>query len=204
MSAELDRLICSGPRRGKQFTYALFDERAPGARLLPRDEALSELAQRYFRSRGPANVHDFAKWSGLTVADARRGLEAVAGELESESYEGATYYFASSSNTTAKTGPRAQLLSIYDEFVSSYRNHSASISAKFGQALVAKDNALSYVILVNGQIVGTWRRTIERVWMDLQIEPFRDLTNAEARALESAARRYGEYFELPVDSTIRQ
>jgi len=29
MRAELDALICSGARRGKQATYALFDERVP-------------------------------------------------------------------------------------------------------------------------------------------------------------------------------
>ena len=34
MRAELDALICSGPRRGKQFTYALLDERAPPGRTL--------------------------------------------------------------------------------------------------------------------------------------------------------------------------
>jgi hypothetical protein len=54
MELELDAVVCSGPRRGKQFTYALVDERAPKARVLPRDEALAELAARYFRSHGPS------------------------------------------------------------------------------------------------------------------------------------------------------
>ena len=74
-------MICSGPRRGKQFTYALVEERAPRARVLPRDEALAELARRYFQSHGPATVHDFAWWSGLTVKDARAGAATVDGGL---------------------------------------------------------------------------------------------------------------------------
>ena len=78
MHAELDGLICSGPRRGKQFTYALLDERAPTARTHDREQALVELTRRYFGSRGPATAHDFAKWSGLTVADARRGWSMCA------------------------------------------------------------------------------------------------------------------------------
>lgn len=61
MRAELDGIVCSGPRRGKQFTYMLLLERAPQARTLERDEALSELTRRYFMSRGPATVQDFAK-----------------------------------------------------------------------------------------------------------------------------------------------
>jgi len=63
MRAELDAVVCSGARRGKQFTYALLDERAPRARSLSHDDALVELSRRYFPSRGPATVQDFAKWS---------------------------------------------------------------------------------------------------------------------------------------------
>src|SRR6185312_5344038 len=75
--AELDGLVCSGARRGKQFTYALLDERAPHARTLERDEALAELALRYFTSHGPATLQDYVWWSGLAAADARAGLEMV-------------------------------------------------------------------------------------------------------------------------------
>src|SRR5579884_1810369 len=74
MHAELEGIICSGARRGKQFTYALLDERAPQARTLERDEALSELVKRYFSSHGPATLQDFVWWSGLTAADAKAGL----------------------------------------------------------------------------------------------------------------------------------
>jgi hypothetical protein len=43
MRAELDALVCSGPRNRKQFTYALHDARPPPARALERDEALGGL-----------------------------------------------------------------------------------------------------------------------------------------------------------------
>src|SRR5205814_5605181 len=75
--AELDGVICSGPRRGKQFTYALIDERAPHARTLGREEALAELTRRYVSSHGPATLRDYVWWSGLTVRDAKIGLERV-------------------------------------------------------------------------------------------------------------------------------
>lgn len=75
MHAELDQLICSGPRRGKQFTYMLLEERVPKAKDMDEDEALTELSFRYFRSHGPAQVKDFVWWSGLTTEQAKRGLE---------------------------------------------------------------------------------------------------------------------------------
>src|SRR4051794_12729464 len=67
MNAELEGVICSGPRRDRQFTYALVAERAPKAARLPREEALATLAQRFFSSHGPATVKDFVWWSGLTT-----------------------------------------------------------------------------------------------------------------------------------------
>ena len=63
--AELDGLICSGARKGKQFTYSLLDERQPNSATLERDEALAELTRRYFTSHGPATLQDFVWWSGL-------------------------------------------------------------------------------------------------------------------------------------------
>src|SRR5262245_302167 len=58
--AEIDGVICSGATRGKQSTYALLDERAPAAKPRGRDDALAELAGRYFASHGPALPQDFA------------------------------------------------------------------------------------------------------------------------------------------------
>lgn len=93
MFAELAGLITSGPRRGKQFTYMLLDERAPAARRLPaRAEALAELARRYFGARGPASAHDFAWWSGLTLADCRAAAQAAG--LHSTELDGKTYWWS--------------------------------------------------------------------------------------------------------------
>jgi hypothetical protein len=115
MHAELEGIVCSGPRRGKQFTYALLDERAPQANTLPHDEALAELARRYFTSRGPARLQDFAKWSGLTVADARSGLEAVKAQLQSDVVGDEAYWFLAAAPPAKDGSPTAHLLSVYDE-----------------------------------------------------------------------------------------
>ncbi|MBC7450092.1 MAG: winged helix DNA-binding domain-containing protein [Cytophagales bacterium] len=72
MYAELEGIICIGPRDGKQFTYALLDERVPAVKKLDREEALSKLTTCYFTSRGPATIQDYTTWSGLTVKDAKQ------------------------------------------------------------------------------------------------------------------------------------
>jgi hypothetical protein len=198
MHAELEGVLCSGGRRGKQFTYALLDARVPHARTLGREEALAELAGRYFRSRGPATMQDFAKWSGLTLADARRGLEAVKARLRQELADGHAYWLPASTRSAKGASPTACLLSIYDEYVSGYKDRSAIGKPEVGVQLRALGNALTSIVLVDSQIVGTWRRTVARDGVAIEINLLTRLTKAEHRAVVAAAQRYGEFLQRPV------
>jgi hypothetical protein len=198
MRAELDGIVCSGPRRGKQFTYALLEDRAPQARRLDRPEALAKLAGRYFSTRGPATVHDFAKWSGLTVADARDGLEAVRAQLDVEVVHGQELWFPPPAPPATGNSPEAWLLSIYDEYISGFGDRSAIMEAGVAAWLMALGNALAYVIVVEGQVVGNWRRTLRKDAVLIEKNLFSPLTGAEGQAVAGAARRYGEFLRLPV------
>ena len=112
--AELEGVICSGPRRGKKFTYALLSERAHNTRRLSRDASLAELTRRYFASHGPATVRDFVWWSSVSTADARRGLDMIGARLQS--HDGLTYWRVAGARAVAAPGPAVHLLPIYDEY----------------------------------------------------------------------------------------
>jgi len=196
MHAELEGLICSGPRRGKQFTYSLLDERAPSASALRTGDALIELSRRYFLSRGPATVHDFAKWSGLTLADCRAGLEAVRPLLQKDLLEGQEYWFADHGRMRQRASPTAHLLSVYDELLSSYKGHSAIVPAEISRRLRAFGNALTGVMLIDGIIIGTWKRALGKKSALIKLEPFSRLTSSQRRAIASAAARYGEFHQV--------
>jgi hypothetical protein len=116
MSAELDGILCSGARKGKQFTYALLEERAPDVKALKREEALGELSRRYFATRGPATLHDFTWWSGLTMAEAKEGIELVKSHFVNEVFEDQTYWFANSVSRIKERSPTVHLLPNYDEY----------------------------------------------------------------------------------------
>jgi hypothetical protein len=196
--AELDAVVCSGPRRGKQFTYALLDERVPAVAPLARDEALLELTRRYFRTRSPATARDFAWWSGLLRADVKRGLDLARHDLEVVTVDGDAYWSAGAPVTRPK--PSAHLLPNYDEFFIGYRDRSA-IATRLGSVKpVTGGNALiANVVVIDGQLVGGWRRMPGRDAIRLELTALTRLSRAEEDRLLREVHRYASFAGKPVE-----
>jgi hypothetical protein len=200
MSAELDGLICSGPRHGKQFTYALLEERAPPVKTRKREESLVELTRRYFATRGPATLQDYTWWSGLTMADAREGIEALKPEFLSETIDGKTYWFDASISPVREKSPTAYLLPNYDEYFIGFKDRSA-IGQIVRQAGFKGDEPsfLAHVIILDGQLVGGWKRTVSKEKVTVTLSLVVPLKKSQERAVEKAANQYGEFMGLPVE-----
>jgi Winged helix DNA-binding domain len=201
MSAELDGIICSGPRRGKQFTYALLEERAPKVRVLDPDEALAEFTKRYFSTRGPATLHDFTWWSGLTMADAKKGIELTKPRLESEVIDGRTYWFENVS-PIKENSPTAHFLPNYDEYFIGFKDRSA-IGEIVRQSKLDENNPafIAHVIIIDGQIVGGWKRTLRKDSVVIRFSLITNLTGAEKQAIIEAAHLYSKFLGLGVELT---
>jgi hypothetical protein len=198
MQAELDQLICSGPRKGKQFTYALMDERAPSMPDLSTDEALGGLAYRYFASHGPATIKDYVWWSGLTLAQAKAGLNLSGSRLNHEEMNGQTYYFAGDIPTADFPTPTAHLLPNYDEAMGSYANYSAVTEAQFADMWDGKHGVLAHYVVIDGRIVGSWQRTFKKDIVTIKIKPFIVLSDTQMKSVELAAGRFGDFLGLSV------
>jgi hypothetical protein len=202
MYAELEGVVCSGPRRGKQFTYALLSERAPEARTLPRDEALAELATRFFRGHGPATVRDFVWWSGLTTGDARRGLEMI--RARRDEVDGLTYWSAGPTTRPPVVDQTVDLLPIYDEYVVAYRDRAAVPHASAGVLARGRDAIIfQHPLVAAGQVAGTWRAVKNPQQVHVDIVPLRRLGAVERRAIAAAIARYSRFLESPVTFAVR-
>ena len=128
MRAELDKVICSGGRQGKQFTYTLFDDRVATGNALAKEEALAELALRYFISRGPATLQDFTWWGGLATVDAKLGLEIAKPQLAKINVESREYWMAKDGPVINNKTSIAHLLPAFDEFAVAYKDRSAIVN----------------------------------------------------------------------------
>lgn len=198
MQAELDRVIISGPRRGKRFTYALFDERVPPSPARDRDEAPHDLTCRYFATRGPATVNDFAWWSGFAVADAKRGIEIAARSLVPETHDSKRYWSARTGRASPRWTRIAHLLPNYDEYFVGFKDRSAFAERLGGVVTKSHFNALmGHVLFVDGQIVGGWRRTLGGT-VEVELRLLVSVTARERELVDHAARRFGDFLGLPV------
>jgi hypothetical protein len=197
--AEVEGLICSGELRGKQHTYALLDERAPGAKRLARDEALGELARRYFTSHGPALARDFAWWSGQTMVDAKAGIEMNRPHLVSEVVDGRTYWSAPRSSNATMRNPMVHLLPNYDEYLIAYRDHSASLGESLPRGSpFFYDMLARHIVALNGRVIGGWWSTTKKNEVSVRRKLAAPLSGPQERAFDAAAMRYGRFLGMTV------
>lgn len=192
IQAELEGIICSGGKRDKQFTYALLEERVPKTKELDRDEALAELTLRYFTSHGPALVKDFTWWSGLPAVDAKRGLEMNKSALIEEVINGKQYWLAPVKSVIKIPSPTAYLLSNYDEYVIGYSNHDEIFDPEYRDKLQL---VFAHSIMIDGKIVGAWKREFKKDGVIVSTKFFRELSNIEKDALKQAVDRYRKFLK---------
>lgn len=187
--ASLDGFICQGVSISNNPTYFSLDSLTKNYKP---EDALVELAKRYFTTRGPATLQDFVWWSGLLMADARDGLEGVMSDLVSEEWNGKTFWRTPHPILESDLLPTVHLLPTFDEFLISYKDRSASLATSSAQE-VAVGNRFKNTIAINGKVVGTWKRNLKNDGRIITSKLFRQLNAPENNALKMAGKRYGEF-----------
>ena len=194
---ELHALVCSGQPREEEHTYALFADRVRVTRRLDRDEALAELALRYFTSHGPATDRDLAYWATLTLGDVRRGIAGAAAGLASFEHDGRTFRHARGDLPDERpeaAAPSAHLLQVLDEMYRGYQDSRWLIDAE-GLASRARESAIG-MALVDAQLVAGMRRTVGTRAVTFELHPLRGLRAHELASIHEAAERYAAYLGL--------
>jgi hypothetical protein len=191
----MEGLLCFGARSGKQFTFTLLDEWIPAGKAFNPDNALAEITKRYFISHGPATIQDFVWWSGLTVADAKKGIDMVQTYLTRVVIDEHTYWFAHSKKVESATR-RAWLLPAYDEYTVAYKDRSAIIESNH---FIQAGNGLRPTIVMNGQIIGTWQRELKKHQVIIKPHFFQTSKESEYADFYNASAAYGKFLGRDID-----
>lgn len=199
MYAELEAALCSGGLRGRQQTWALVDDRVPPAPApFDRDAALRGLAVRYATGHGPVTERDFAWWSGLTLADVRKGLELGRPDLDALEIADRRYWFGEPPPADASPGPVARLLQSYDEFVVAYSESRHLVDPEGHAARMPRGWMLSTALVVDGRLAGRWQRTLRPDRVEVHVTPFAPLGGPARSALTEEAERFAAFLDLPL------
>lgn len=182
MDAELDGLICSGSKDGHEFTYTLLEERVPVMRRYDKAEAIAELARRYFLSRGPATAYDFSVWSGLSPADAGRGMKMNQRWLGSEVVGGQVYWFDPSGRNDPERecfnrDPSLFLLPAFDELTTAYPDNRIFKPA----------------VIIDGQVSGNWTYVPGKGTVRIKVVTPVGWSGSLSEAVQKEAERYSAF-----------
>ncbi|MDA4114420.1 MAG: winged helix DNA-binding domain-containing protein [Thaumarchaeota archaeon] len=204
--AASDGLICFGAHDGKRPRFTLLDEWIVRRKEISDDRALGELASRYFTSHGPATIKDYVWWSGLKVSDAKTGIEKASPPLVQEEIGGKTYYAPRSGQGSRIGALSVHLLPAFDEYLVGYSDRSAMLSdektqemLRSGRITFTHSNGIFLpTIVIDGEVVGTWKRRDERGKATVTIQPFLKLDNEQMEGVRRAAERYGDFLGVPI------
>lgn len=178
-----ERLICFGPRRGKQPTFVLFDEWLPESPAKEREEALATVARRYLAGHAPATVADFAWWTGLTLREAKEAF-ALAAVDGGETAAG-----------SRRSALSVHLLPPFDEYSVGYRDRADIIDPQFTKRVNAGGGMLNAIVVVNGVVAGTWKRRLRGSSVEIDLSLFKSLEAQEETALKKEAERYRTFLD---------
>ena len=189
--AEVSGIICSGNLVDGERNYVLADEKIPVQRTLPREDALAELARRYFKSHGPATLEDFVWWTGMNIGDCRRGVEAIKDELIEERWKGLTFYLHQSARTRGFRSGCVHLLPAYDEYLIGYKSRHVALHPDHRHHAHDQKGIFWPVILCGGEVIGNWSAAGGKV----RTEVFHPDASLNQEAVEEEIERYQKFWK---------
>ena len=164
------QLICFGPPTDTEETFVLLDDRIPKKVILNPEEQLAKLAMLYFRGHGPATVDDLAWWCGLGKTLCKSAIALLKDELQTIAYNGKIYYFFASSVST-KPRKNVHLLGGFDEYFLGYKDRSIVADVIHHGQLFTTNGIFFPLIMLDGRIVGTRKRTWKKNSVTIVLHP---------------------------------
>jgi len=191
--SEIEGLLCSGQMQGRGATWALLSERVPAICPLTPDEALKQLAIKYFRSHSPASLEDFVWWSGLPKTQCKKALTLIANEIEETKVEEETMYLYHNTLDCPDYARKVLLLPPYDEYLIGYKSRWVALEKKHTAKAHNNFGIFKPVILHEGRVVGNWKASIDKQAENLLTELFAEKSKVKQQSLQDAINQFVEF-----------
>lgn len=192
--AEREGVLVNGRLKGNRQTFTLFEEWAPRKQTVCKEEALERLARRFFTSHGPATIHDFVWWSGLTITECRQAIEMIRADFICETINGRDFWMRNDVKVPPTDGDSALLLPSFDEFVVSYKDRSEIIEDTHYGKVMTKNGLFSPTIILNGEIIGSWKKIAQRNSPRIELSFFEKVSKRKQDLFKSEIKRLENFY----------
>lgn len=203
--AALEGIICLGPdREDGEPTYVLLDNWVKPQPSPAKEAALAQLVHRYLEGYAPASPNDFAAWSGLSVADTKKGWESVreAEDLVEVRLESRSLWMLTSAAKALKkpavSEPMVRLIPAFDTYLLGYADRDYVVPPKY-QTAVYHGGQVVPVVLVNGSAAGVWRHARQGKHLTITVSPFKSFDRQLKQLIAEEAENIGWFLGLTVE-----
>jgi uncharacterized protein YcaQ len=197
--------VCYGSGEGNQAVFIRTDQWLPKSALkkIPSAEAQSELLRKFLRAYGPATLHDFAHWSGVSMQEVRLLRTLVEADIE-EMQGGMKSCMLLREDVAALNQCSAReacvrLLPIFDSYLLAHREKDHLLSPEHYKRVYRNQGWISPVVLINGAITGVWSHKLKNKKLLLEVDPFGKLTGNQRAAIEKEAKSLATFFESELE-----
>lgn len=175
--------VAADGRGSYEQAFVLLRKWLPAPPAVDREVALGELARRYLLGHGPSSDRDLAKWAGIPLGDARRGLalaRAVRWPADDPGAAGGDLLLlpGGPAPQEAPQLPPPRLLGAFDELLMGWKSREPVLGDS--TTVVTKNGIFRAIAVADGRAVGTWRLLAGKVLL----EPFSPLAPAVTTALD--------------------
>lgn len=198
--AEVDGIIVNGQLQGNKQTFTLLKEWVPEKQTLCKEEALECLAKRYFASHGPATIYDFGWWSGLSITECRQAIEMIKSNFICEKINGREFWMKNEIEIPPADNDSTLLLPPFDEYVVSYKDRCEIIKDAHYSKVMTRNGLFSPTIMINGEIVGSWKKTIQKKAVKIELSFFEKASKRMETLFHTEIKRLENFYSnLPIN-----
>jgi uncharacterized protein YcaQ len=207
--------ICYGRGEGNEIVFirtdqwlkdrSIKDQRLPKLKVesVAVTQAQCEIFRKYLRAYGPASLHDFAHWSGISMQEVKPLLPLLQAELAEIPGEKKDRWLFPEDvailNKTSTKGTGVRLLPIFDSFLLAHREKDHLLSMQHYKRVYRNQGWISPVVLVDGAIAGVWSHKIQNKKLFVEVDPFGKLTRTRRAAIKREGEALAVFFESKLD-----
>lgn len=196
--AALRGLVCFGPEVDGDLSYVLLNDWLPAA-IEARHPAdpLGELARRYLKAYAPTTAADFARWSGLSKAQARQAWAAVAADcatVGSPFGEALMLKEQLDALASAPEAPIVRLLPRYDNYLLGYANRAFMVTDAYAKRVHPGGGLIRACVIIDGEARANWKLEKQRAGLRIVVEPYETLEPSSLPPLEAEVEALGRFF----------